>query len=144
SILPWGDRIAQARKWLDAFGPDWISLQFVPYAFHQKGLCFGLGKKLSALNGKASWHIMFHELWLGLEEKSPVKHRVTGVLQRSIIMDCLRRLSPRAVHTQTESHRIVLGREKITASILPLFGNIPRANGDAWAELLEPLITKAI
>jgi hypothetical protein len=144
SVLSWSDRIVKARKWLDAFNPDWASLQFVPYAFHQKGLCFGLGKRLSAINRKALWHVMFHELWLGLEERSPLKHRIIGALQRSIIMDCMRRLRPPIVHTQTESHRIVLGRQKIKASILPLFGNIPYAKGEGWEGLLEPLVTKAI
>lgn len=143
SILPWNNRIVQARKWLDAFNPDWMSLQFVPYAFHTKGLCFGLGKRLSAINTRASWHIMFHELWLGLEEKAAVKHRFFGALQRSIILDCVRRLQPRAIHTQTESHRIVLSREKIKVTILPLFGNIPPVDGDAWKDLLEPLVAKA-
>jgi hypothetical protein len=94
------------------------------------------------MNGKASWHVMFHELWLGLGEKSPVKHRVWGALQRHIVLDLMRRLRPRVVHTQTECHRVALSREKIEASILPLFSNIPRVKGDGWDSLLEPLVSK--
>ena len=30
----------EAGKWLDTFAPDWISLQYVPFAFHSKGLPF--------------------------------------------------------------------------------------------------------
>jgi hypothetical protein len=144
SAAPWDNRTIEARAWLDIFNPDWMSLQFVPFGFHQKGLCFRLGKILAAMNTKASWHIMFHELWLGLGEKAPVKHRVWGALQRLIVMDLMGRLGPRTVHTQAESYRIVLGREKIKAAILPLFSNIPHINGDGWDGLLEPLVTKAV
>jgi hypothetical protein len=143
SVAPWNKRMVESRNWSDVFNPDWMSLQFVPFGFHRKGLCFGLGKNLAAMNTKSSWHIMFHELWLGLGEKSPVKHRILGALQRLIIMDFMRRLRPRIVHTQTESYRIVLNREKIKAAILPLFSNIPYINGDGWDGLLEPLLTKA-
>jgi hypothetical protein len=143
-VLPWSKRIVAARDWLDDFSPDWISLQFVPFGFHRKGLCFGLGKMLAAMNRTASWHIMFHELWLGLGKKSSLKHRVVGALQRLIILDLMERLRPRTVHTQTESYRIALIREKIQSSILPLFGNIPQINGDGWDGLLEPLVAKAM
>jgi hypothetical protein len=136
--VPWNIRTKLAREWLDAFNPSWLSLQFVAFGFHRKGLCFGLGKRLAAMNSKASWHIMFHELWLGLGENAPFKHRVWGLLQRSIIRDILRRLRPLIVHTQAEPYRQVLSRENITATILPLFSNVPFIQGDGWG-LLEPL-----
>lgn len=143
-IAPWSKRIIESRNWADVFNPDWTSLQFVPFGFHRKGLYFGLGRSLARINAKASWHVMFHELWLGLGEKSPVKHRVWGALQRLIVMDLMRRLRPRIVHTQAETYRVALKREKITASILPLFSNIPYVEGNGWDGLLEPLVTKSV
>jgi hypothetical protein len=140
----WGSRLAEARNWLNTFNPDWLSFQFVPFGYHRKGLPFGLGKRLAALNGHAAKHIMFHELWVGLDESSRFKHRLWGAMQRIIIMDMVSRLGPRLVHTQTEPYRIVLGQEKIKASILPLFGNILPVNGDGWNGLLEPLVTEAM
>ena len=134
----WGKRMIEARNRLDAFQPDWTSLQFVPFGFHRKGLCFGVGKRLAAMNTKGSWHIMFHELWLGLGEKSSLRHRVLGGLQRLIILDLMRRLRPRLVHTQAEPYQKVLNREKIKASTLRLFGGIPHVTGDGWDDLLEP------
>jgi hypothetical protein len=119
-----------------------MSLQFVPFGFHPKGLCFGLGKKLAPINSKAPWHIMFHELWLGLGERSPVKHRVWGSLQRIIVRDFFRRLRPKVVHTQAEPYRRILEREGIKASVLPLFSNIPFVEGGGWEGLLEPLLTQ--
>jgi glycosyltransferase involved in cell wall biosynthesis len=140
---PWSERVAQARQWVDAFNPEWASLQLVLFGFHPKGLCFGLGKNLAAINSKASWHVMFHELWLGLGENAPVKHRIYGAMQRGIVLDMVRRLRPRAAHTQTEPYRIVLGREKIAASVMPLISNVPYVKGDGWTELLEPLVAQA-
>jgi glycosyltransferase involved in cell wall biosynthesis len=66
-----------------------------------------------------------------------------GALQRFMIMDLVARLRPSIVHTQTESYRVVLKREKIRASILPLFSNIPQVDGNGWESILEPLVTKA-
>ncbi len=140
--MTWENRINESRNWLKTFNPDWISLQFVPFGYHPKGLPFGLGKRLAALNADAIKHIMFHELWVGLEESSPFKHRIWGAMQRAIILNVVSRLNPKLMHTQTEPYRIVLGRENIKASILPLFGNILPANGDGWNGLLEPLVTE--
>jgi hypothetical protein len=143
SAAPWSSRVTEARRWVESFKPDWASLQFVIFGFHPKGLCFGLGKNLAAINSKTSWHVMFHELWLGLGENSPVRHRVCGALQRGIVLDIMRRLRPRVVHTQAEVFRIALGREKIAAAVLPLISNVPYVKGDGWAEILEPLVSQA-
>jgi hypothetical protein len=138
ALMPWGERATQARNWLDAFKPDRVSLQFVPFGFHPKGLHVGLGKILVAINPKASWHVMFHELWLGLGEKATARHRILGLLQRHLILDFMRRLRPGIVHTQAEPYRMALRQTNIAASILPLFGNIPRVNATGWDGLLEP------
>ena len=141
--MPWSARLAEARKWIGTFNPAWMSLQFVPFGYHPKGLCFGLGKKLSAMHPSAAWQIMFHELWLGLGAHSSLKHRLWGSLQRSIIRDLVRRLQPRVVHTQADPYQQALQRENIPASILPLFGNIMYVPGDAWFNHLAPLVAAA-
>ena len=48
-VKPWDQRIAEARDRLGGFEPDWVSFQFVPFGYHRKGLCAGLGKKLADL-----------------------------------------------------------------------------------------------
>jgi hypothetical protein len=144
SVAPWSNRTKEARIELGAFNPHWISLQFVPFGYHPKGLSFGVGKRLADLNINASWHIMFHELWLGLGENSSVKDRIWGAMQRLIILDMVRRLRPRIAHTHAEPYRIALKRANIPASILPLFSNVPYVEHDGWVDLLEPLLRKAI
>lgn len=143
-MASWTKRILEARNMLQVFQPDWISLQFVTFGFHRKGLGFGLGGKLAALGAKTSWHIMFHELWLGLDEKPPMKQRVWGMLQRTIIRDMVRRLRPQIVSTQADPYCEILNREKIAASVLPLIGNVPYVPSDGWAGLVEPLLAEAV
>ncbi len=142
-VKPWGQRIIEARDRLNSFQPDWISFQFVPFGYHPKGLCAGLGRKLAAINSKTVWHVMFHELWLGLDERTPFKHRVLGAMQRAFIRDMIRNLRPRVVHTQAEPYRQVLTREKIPASVLPLISNVPYLEGDGWSGLIGPLLAAA-
>jgi hypothetical protein len=136
----WDARIAEARKWVEAFRPDWMSLQFVPFGYHPKGLCFGLAKKLSRIQPQAAWQIMFHELWLGLGANSSFKHRLWGALQRSIVCGLVHRLRPRIVHTQADPYQQALQRQNISASILPLFGNITPVPGDAWDTVLAGMV----
>src|SRR5207244_3804373 len=107
AAMPWAERIPAAQACLKDFRPDWVSLQFVPFGFHPRGLPLGLGRKLSSINSAKPWHIMFHELWLGLGEGSSVKHRVWGELQRWLILDLIHRLRPKIVHTNAEAYRIV-------------------------------------
>jgi len=143
SRLSWPDRLARASRCVDLFDPHWISLQFVPFGFHPRGFCLGLGGRLARINPQKRWHVMFHELWLGLEQGSPAKFRAWGVLQRLATKRLVRRLKPLVCHTQTNPYREALAREGIDAALLPLFSNIPRLDGDGWADLLEPELARA-
>src|SRR5271168_574276 len=64
----WTERITTANEWLNSFNPDWVSLQFVSYAFHPKGLVHGLARKMAPLLAGRRLHIMFHEIWLCREQ----------------------------------------------------------------------------
>ena len=122
SALPWKECIAQARPELDRFDPEWVSLQFVCYTFHPKGLVHGLAGKLAPLLKGRKLHIMFHELWIG---GASWKHRLVGALQRHWIKRCVLTLSPRLIQTSMPFFRALLGTIGIEASVLPLPGSIP-------------------
>jgi hypothetical protein len=122
SALPWAECIAQARTQLDRFDPEWVSLQFVCYTFHPKGLVHGLAGKLAPLFKGRKLHIMFHELWIG---GASWKHRLVGALQRHWIKRCVLTLSPRLIQTSMPFFRALLGTIGIEASMLPLPGSIP-------------------
>jgi len=119
------DLVKQAKRWVDEFNPDILSLQFVPFAFHPKGLKTGLSKTLLTIAGGRPWHIMFHELWVGMAREEPKKLFWWGRLQRVLISSLIRNLQPHVVHTQAGLYLAYLQQMGINTRLLPLFGNIP-------------------
>ena len=118
-------RLNLAREWVNKKDPEWLSLQFVPYSYQSKGLPFGLGAALSKLGESRQWHVMFHELWIGMEQQSSYKHWMIGKLQRKIIRDLLNILKPDIIHTQTRLYSSLLSENGYASELLPLFSNIP-------------------
>jgi len=142
SALALSDERARALQTIAAFEPDVVSLQFVPFAFHARGLNRELLPFLEAATPSARLQVMFHELWLGEKPGLPWKHRVLGFLQRRQILRLLRHLRPGRIHTSNALYREALKRRGVEAEVLPLFGNIPildSARADRVAEtLLDP------
>lgn len=118
-------RFEHARHWIARFTPDWISLQFVPFSFHPKGLPLGLPYRLASLGKGCKWHVMLHELWVGMDTDAPLKHIWWGGAQRFIIKSLLSRLKPSVVHTQSHLYLAYLAELGVQAEHLPLFSNIP-------------------
>lgn len=128
---PWGERFAAAAAALNAFKPDCVSLQFVPYGFHPKGIPWRLARGLQAVIAGRPLQIMFHELWVGFGARAPLKERLVGALQRRCLLGLARRLRPGVVHTSNATYAALLRRGGIEARELPLFGNIPMVPGAA-------------
>jgi hypothetical protein len=80
--LGWPERTTLARKWVDAFNPDWVSLQFVPFGFQSKGLPFGLPRQLKVIIGSRPLHWMFHELWVLWRFPLSLRKRLLGQGQK--------------------------------------------------------------
>jgi len=120
-------RFNLAKEWLNKFNPEWISLQYVPFSFNIKGLPFGLSNHFSQFKHK-KWHIMFHELWVGMEENATVKLITWGIIQKFLIKKLLINLKPSVIHTQTKLYQIQLAKLGVKAGYLPLFSNIPINN----------------
>lgn len=119
------EKLRRLKKVISNFNPQWLSLQFVPFAFNDKGLFFGLANFLVKLGEGCSWHVMFHELWVGMEKESPAKHLWWGMLQKRLITSLLNKLKPAAIHTQASLYLLQLQKMGFQASHLPLFSNIP-------------------
>ncbi|NDP22504.1 MAG: glycosyltransferase [Paludibacter sp.] len=118
-------KVECTKLFIDEFNPEWISLQYVPFAFQDKGLPFGLGSLLKKLGEGRKCHVMFHELWVGMDMEAPIKHKLWGKVQKMIIRKMIQQLSPQVIHTQTQLYQLQLENIDFQASILPLFGNIP-------------------
>lgn len=118
-------RFLHAQKIINDFNPDWISLQFVIFSFHPKGLPWSLAGKLKTIVANSKIHIMFHELWVGMDQESPFKLKVLSLLQKTIIKKILKQLKPAVIHTHTPLYQWQLNKIGFNASILSLFGNVP-------------------
>jgi hypothetical protein len=122
---PWSQRWARVGTVMDVFKPEWVSLQFVPWGFHKKGLPFSLGTKIRRIAGGTPIHLMCHELWLDGVLPLPLRQRLLGSAQKCALKHIFTQLSPRVVHTHLEYYRELLARIGISSSLLPLHGNIP-------------------
>ncbi|HWW41779.1 hypothetical protein [Pedobacter sp.] len=119
------EKVTKASSFIRAIDPDFMSLQFVPFSFHPKGLPYQLSGILKQLGTDLKWHIMFHELWIGMDRQSPVKHQLLGMAQRRLIKGLLRKLKPVLVHTHCSVYLCELKKLTDTVQKLPLFSNIP-------------------
>ncbi len=132
---PWSNRWAKLDAIVREFQPHWLSLQFVPWGFHTKGLAHSLGARLRRISAGAHLHVMCHELWLQGRVFS-IKQRILGLFQKWAIGRLFAALQPRVVNTTLEYYRDLLSGMGVTADLLPLHGNIPisssRAEGRAW------------
>jgi hypothetical protein len=118
----WHEKIDMAKVMIDAIKPDFLSLQFVPFSFNDKGLPFGLGAKLNKLTGNSNWHIMFHELWI---ENQDIKGRIIAFFQKQIIASLKPKLKPLVTHTHLPVYKRRLASIGIIANPLPVISNIP-------------------
>jgi peptidoglycan hydrolase-like protein with peptidoglycan-binding domain len=125
SSIPEIKRFYYLQTYIDRFNPEWISLQFVPFAFNDKGLSFTLSNLLVKIGKGRRWHIMFHELWVGMNKESSVKYFWWGWLQKRLIVSLIKKIKPSIIHTQTGLYMSELQKLGFNPRYLPLFSNIP-------------------
>jgi hypothetical protein len=131
SSMPSALRYARAAAFLSEWRPDWVSLQFVSYGFHDRGLPFRELRAMPRLLRGFRVHVMLHELWLGMLPPASPKQRAVGALQRLLILRLLQRLRPCVIHTSNGYSREVLAHAGLRTGIFPLLGPIPlRADAD--------------
>ncbi len=134
----WPSRISMAKTYIEAFKPDWISLQYVPYGFDIKGLPFYLPKTLKQLSGNFKWHLMFHEVWTGISDEVLFKNKIYGYFQKRIARSLIQSLQLQKITTTNVLYQLVLKEKKISSSLLPLFGNISvHAQNEAFLSSIE-------
>lgn len=131
----WEPRLDMVSEAIRECGPDWISLQYVPWGYDLRGLPWQLPGRLSKITRHYPLHIMCHELWM---EGSlfPIRKRLIGALQKRLFRRLFNVLRPQVVHTQIALYRDMLSNIGVRSEVLPLHGNIPvcssRADGHAW------------
>jgi len=125
--LPQSLKLKEKRELTQAYikeiNPEWISLQYVPFSFNNRGLPLGWNQVFRKIGRKVNWHIMFHELWLGLNKEASLKHRIMGEIQKKIIRELLHLHSPTLVATQNHLYKNFLLQYCSKVEVLPLFSN---------------------
>jgi hypothetical protein len=129
------ERVRQAQ-------PDWVSFQFVPYAYAHRGLVGRRTLPWEALRGRLGTHLMFHEIWIGAHQGASLRDRAMGALQRRGIQNLMRQLRPDKVHCSNRLYSAMLLRAGIPNRLLPLFGNIPitTATLDPYEQVVAGLV----
>ena len=125
---PSNRRFARAKQWIEVHDPEWISLQFVPFSFHFKGLSHSLGRELAKVGKGKRWHLMVHELWTGMNYGASVKHVLLGRLQRYLFKLLVKNIKPQVIHTQCQLYKIRIESLGFKVDHLPLFSNIINTN----------------
>ena len=121
--IPWTVRSKKVRDFVDHFNPDWISLHYVPYAYHPKGLPFSMLRCLNSIKNTANWEITAHELWL--DPNINLRSRIISFIQRLILIRLFNSLQPSVVHVTNHCYKNLLFKYGIKSVILPLFSSIP-------------------
>lgn len=115
-----------AYRWLEAFAPDWTSLQFVPFSFDPRGLfARSIPALVRIMRAAPRRHVIFHEIWIGAQQRAPWKARFLGAIQRRAVIRLLQAVDPRRIHTSTEFYRAALGDLGVRVERLPMFGSVP-------------------
>jgi hypothetical protein len=127
SILDEGTRFQLLQKRITEFNPDWLSLQYVPFSFHPKGLSFGLARGLLNVAGGRKWQVMVHEIAVGMPTGSSAKEMLWGKVQKYLLKNLIKVLKPVLIHTHTLVYKKQLEKFGIAVTMLPLFSNIPVA-----------------
>lgn len=114
--------ILVSKSFIKDFNPDLISLQFVPYSFHAKGIPWGIDSFIAALTKPYPLHIMFHEIWLNSVES--FGQFFIRYFQKQIIKNLNRSLNPKLINVSIPYNKKRLEEVNIHSEVLGLFGNI--------------------
>jgi hypothetical protein len=123
--LSWAARADRLGSALDAFGPDWVSWQLVPYGFDPKGIIPFPMARLAEAARPWPGHAMLHELWVGISRNEGARARMVGALQKHCLTRLLGQVRPSRVHTSNAAYQAALRQAGWESAVLPLFGNIP-------------------
>jgi len=120
--MPWQQRVGCTKQLIEHFQPDFLSFQFVPYGWNNKGIISDAIEGLTTVTEGLPLHINFHEIWLFA---GGIKKRMLGFLQMLQIAKMIRVSNPKWITTNTPIYVKKLLSITKEARWLPIFSNIP-------------------
>ncbi|GHB95311.1 glycosyltransferase [Cerasicoccus arenae] len=119
-----GERKAHLTSWLDTNQPRQLILQYVPFAYHYKGLPWTTLSQLKKSIGSIPLHWMCHETWCGLGRECKLKERLLGIAQQALLRHFIK--GAKSVCTSIPYYRTLLSKIIATpVHLLPIYSNIP-------------------
>lgn len=106
------------------FKPELISLQFVPYSFHAKGVDLFLPYFFGKLKKSYKWHLMVHEPWISNKMFFSMGN-IIGLIQKQLLKSLVKNLRPILLHTSNPYYQEILRNGGLSTKLLHLPGNIP-------------------
>jgi hypothetical protein len=119
------ERFEKLKDVINTFAPDWISLQYVGYSFHKRGIVFDLAKRLRGLKISTNVHIMFHEIWQGESKDSTLKDKIIGFFQKRSAKAVVKALKPKCISTTNGYYQKCLSKAGINSTKISVFSNMP-------------------
>lgn len=102
------DAWAAAGKFGNELSPAWVSLQFLCWGFHPRGLCRSLpadfARFADAVGSPFRTHVFLHELHCGRRPADPFREKVLGRLQLFANRRALGKIGSEVVHTSTSDY----------------------------------------
>jgi len=121
----WEQRMNKIQGYLDGFDPEWLSLHYVPYAFHPKGLPAKFVSIVKSLRLRAKTQIVFHEIWQGESSESTVKDKIIGFVQRRMAFKLIKITNAMHITTTNDYYKNCFVKRGIKATRIPVFSNMP-------------------
>jgi len=125
SCRPWSERVRFLTDFVRDFEPERISLQYVPFSFHAKGLPFRFAARFKKISCGRPVVLMFHETWVGISADASIKLLLWGRVQQLIFLHMFHLLRPLVVHSTTALYKSKLEGLGQPVKKLPLFSNLP-------------------
>ena len=138
--INWSVRWLIANEFKNKNKVDWISLQFVPYAFDQKGIFKEFLKGIKGFVAGTYCHIVFHEIWIGEYPNAKFKERLIGKLQKRMIMKLIDYSKPKVINYTNAGAKIRLESNGVECSYLPIFSNIPVSKKTDQSWIIKTLV----
>ncbi|NEN22239.1 glycosyltransferase family 4 protein [Cryomorpha ignava] len=117
------NRRKEYQRVIAEYNPNYISLQYVPYAFSSKGIPFGLPRFLNTEDSRIKWHFMIHEGYI--DGTLNFKDNLIKRSQIAVLKSLEKKLKPEIIDTSTHQYQSCLSAIGLKSQILGLFGNIP-------------------
>jgi len=124
-LMDYSFKCREARRLLESFKPDWVSVQFEFYCYAHRGSLVGLARNLPSVLKGYHVHVMLHELWIQLHAGGNPVEQVKGTIRYLQCRYLFNTIKPLCAHTSIEPYARGARHLLPGIKLLPVPTNIP-------------------